>query len=667
MTKSYAPARWGLTDMCGMYEVPADALQDPYILKDYLWRLQTMGWTNRKDFEEAWMALLAVCGVSVNACCGGGAGDCEDTDVDMPVLARSGSLSLSGLTGLLQQTLLSPSPGFPLASSNTKYENYTDRIRPSNAGVTSAPWIRRNHEPADPASLDFVIGNLKHGRGSTPGSPIGSSWATKLPPWTGPGESLSAERKRRLLALEVLTLHLVTEFGQAQVLHDSFISFRRNYLNLEDELVVPYLVLGLSGTTAVLAAKSIGNYEKGKLGEFPEPTSAESAGWEVMKECVTVSLRGIPIACQVFGLKACQSLMQTKWAKLVFMSVFPILPDYLRLNLIGASMAGSYLNEHHVKTVWETAFKLLQEFSGLMADSDLQTQIHVVCLEVISSVERISPPILSLMQGVLRLADVRTLDIATRDLLIKVCSRHFGRIPLSVAVPMSGVQLVLLETYESLQSESCSDIAKEHVSDEIALVAQEWVNHIFARLGTRSSREALEWARILPRLPDTLIPTSELVNKLLSEFISSKQGNVESVARVLVQILRKISTDEAIEWCLLSVGAFLQRSPLPVALWFVTTLLLGARVALRQRDDPTETILAILLEWHLSRSPENFKLGDFWIVYISVSSFLTLLDAKEKVDMVASAFASVCVDRDPEDDEFMPSLTRLLTVIKQNL
>lgn len=34
---------------------------------------------------------------------------------------------------------------------------------------------------------------------------------------------------------------------------------------------------------------------------------------------------------------------------------------------------------------------------------------------------------------------------------------------------------------ETLQSESCADIAKEHVGNEISLVAQEWVNHVFSR------------------------------------------------------------------------------------------------------------------------------------------------------------------------------------------
>jgi hypothetical protein len=56
------------------------------------------------------------------------------------------------------------------------------------------------------------------------------------------------------------------------------------------------------------------------------------------------------------------------------------------------------------------------------------------------------------------------------------------------------------------------------------------------RLGTRSAKEAEEWARILPNLPEKLIPASELVNKLLSEFISSKQGHVVSVARVLMRV-----------------------------------------------------------------------------------------------------------------------------------
>jgi hypothetical protein len=60
-----------------------------------------------------------------------------------------------------------------------------------------------------------------------------------------------------ILKAKVLTLDLVTDFGQAQVLHDSFVSFKRTYGNPEDELVVGYLVTGLARTTTILASRSV--------------------------------------------------------------------------------------------------------------------------------------------------------------------------------------------------------------------------------------------------------------------------------------------------------------------------------------------------------------------------------------------------------------------------
>jgi hypothetical protein len=113
------------------YDVPTDALHDPEILKDYLWRLQLLGWTNRTDFEESWMALLAVIGGCVSASGGGGAGSGDATSGMFPegapspaeaaVLARAGALGIAGLAGLLRQTMLLPFPGFSFASHSSRF------------------------------------------------------------------------------------------------------------------------------------------------------------------------------------------------------------------------------------------------------------------------------------------------------------------------------------------------------------------------------------------------------------------------------------------------------------------------------------------------------------------------------------------------------------------
>ena len=65
-----------------------------------------------------------------------------------------------------------------------------------------------------------------------------------------------------ILKAMVLTLDLVTDFGQAQVLHDSFISFKKTYGYPEDELVVGYVVTGLARTTTILASRSVRPYSQ---------------------------------------------------------------------------------------------------------------------------------------------------------------------------------------------------------------------------------------------------------------------------------------------------------------------------------------------------------------------------------------------------------------------
>ena len=78
-------------------------LQEVEILKQYIWRINTLGWTSKAQFEETWMCLLSVLNVSKD----------DLTNEEVAALSQSTSLVVTALTSLLVNTLALPVAGVP--------------------------------------------------------------------------------------------------------------------------------------------------------------------------------------------------------------------------------------------------------------------------------------------------------------------------------------------------------------------------------------------------------------------------------------------------------------------------------------------------------------------------------------------------------------------------
>ncbi|KAK3589444.1 hypothetical protein CHS0354_020780 [Potamilus streckersoni] len=84
--------------------LPIDFLQDKEVLKEFIFRIISIGWISRHEFEETWMSLLGV----LNP----GTGLEEGTSPEEEIERSQGMvLTVRAITAMLVQTLLVPCPG----------------------------------------------------------------------------------------------------------------------------------------------------------------------------------------------------------------------------------------------------------------------------------------------------------------------------------------------------------------------------------------------------------------------------------------------------------------------------------------------------------------------------------------------------------------------------
>ncbi|XP_035205481.1 huntingtin-like [Stegodyphus dumicola] len=114
------PILWQLRwcpEFCGSLKTsvpppPGEYLQDRDVLKQYIYRINLLGWTSRQQFEETWMALLGVLSATP-------VDDVDGKEEDQERI-RTSCLAVKSITSLLLQTLLLPQPGNPQNSTYLK-------------------------------------------------------------------------------------------------------------------------------------------------------------------------------------------------------------------------------------------------------------------------------------------------------------------------------------------------------------------------------------------------------------------------------------------------------------------------------------------------------------------------------------------------------------------
>ncbi|GFT39474.1 huntingtin [Nephila pilipes] len=606
-------------------------LQDRDVLKQFIYRINLLGWISRQQFEETWMALLGVLSATP-------VDDIDGKEEDEERI-RTSCLAVKSITSLLLQTLLLPQPGNPqnsyfllqprdkpLAFQHTKcgkklmcvrlpihsalqkllrFERYEEQI----LNVNTERIASLDSYSLSQVSLEYL--NAAAGLVEDNEDLDGSASSNSSPLSTNVGGIASFQLREQCLTAVGLDIHsclhflldlysqwlspqtcpytpltLLTEVTKSVVaLSDIFMEKTQfewmldTFLEVqiihpaEDEVIAQYLIFGICKAVAVLGI--------------------EQDILDKLKKLLELSLKSTYLPTKISSLHGLLYLLEQGGGD----ESFPLLPtatEYILKHLDTTdSSKPCNDNEDHILILWAVTFYIMENYQEEISE-EFSQKIYQICLNVCGSSEECvsSAVYLTVLHGLERLLVAEILTGKEANVLLKLTVDRIrsGTPVFSMAALGFFLSCMYIGKSTNMWSnELVPDVSKppdrsqasgKQMDSEFLLVAMERVTTLFDKIKKAYPFEAEIVCEILPGFLMEFFPVQEILNKIITEFLSSQQPHPQLMAKVIFEVfqyLHKQSQEEVIhEWVLLSLSNFMQRSPLSMAIWSLSCFFVSA-------------------------------------------------------------------------------------------
>ncbi|GBL79207.1 Huntingtin [Araneus ventricosus] len=611
---------------------PGEYLQDRDVLKQFIYRINLLGWISRQQFEETWMALLGVLSATP-------VDDIDGKEEDQERI-RTSCLAVKSITSLLLQTLLLPQPGNPqnsyfliqprdkpLAFQHTKCGKKLmcvrlpihtalqkllrfERLEEQILNVNTERTATSGSYSLSQVSLEYL--NAAAGLIEDNEDLDGSASSNSSPLSTSVGGIASFQLREQCLTAMGLDIHsclhflldlysqwlspqtcpytpltLLTEVTKSVValsdifmektqfewMLDTFLEVQRIH-PAEDEVIAQYLIFGICKAAAVLGI--------------------EQDILDKLKKLLELSLRSTYLPTKISTLHGLLYLLEQGGGD----ESFPLLPtatEYILKHLDAAdSLKPCNDNEDHILILWAVTFYIMENFQEEISEEEFSQKIYQICLNVCGNSEECvsSAVYLTVLHGLERLLVAEILTGKEANVLLKLTVERIrtGTPVFSMAALGFFLSCMYIGKSTNMWSnELVPDISKtsdrshttgKQMDTEFLLVAMERVTTLFDRIKKAYPFEAEIVCEILPGFLMEFFPVQEILNKIITEFLSSQQPHPQLMAKVIFEVfqyLHKQSQEEVIhEWVLLSLSNFMQRSPLSMAIWSLSCFFVSA-------------------------------------------------------------------------------------------
>ncbi|XP_063237175.1 huntingtin isoform X2 [Bacillus rossius redtenbacheri] len=592
--------------------LPVEYLQDVDLLQQLIFRVTLLGWTSRQQFEETWVSLLSVL-------------SSHQTE-NMPleeagITAQTSGLAVGAITALLVQTLLLPMPGNP----NTSRVVHQSRDKPLSH-FSCYEELKTIHEllcwklqdqelMGDGFRLEHVFqrGNLERLNNNTR---FGYSQVCLEYLWTGarilgedgaPGGRMSGTvsgaclEREQCLAASGLDLHsclhflldlysqwtllqsrtplrllneamcsvlsisdLFTERAQFQWMLDTCLELSRSHPP-EDEILHQYLVLGACKAAAVLGM--------------------DAEVLERVKKLVEGGLKSAFLPSRVASLHGILYLLQGCRAgpgpglSEETLQIVPLAIEYVQ-KYIDSSV--SAVSEEHQLAMWALVFYLLENVEERTTETELTPVVLQFTLA--PATYRLLPLQLRLclLQGLERLVVSKSVGGKVREQVTKLAVEQLRHSNPRVFLPALQLLLSCMYTGKSERKESSQDgeSKREDTDPELLIEAMEKTSVLFDRIKKGYPFEVELICGVLPNLLTDFFPPSEILTKVIGEFLSTQQPHPRLLAGVVFQVFERACQQSQLEllqhWVVLSLSNFTQCSPVGMATWCLTCFFISA-------------------------------------------------------------------------------------------
>ncbi|KAK7793413.1 hypothetical protein R5R35_014313 [Gryllus longicercus] len=660
--------------------LPVECLQDIDVLQQLVFRMTLLGWTSRQQFEETWMALLSVLSASPAPAT---VSEAAAPPEEAALVAQAAALAVQALTALLVQTLLLPLPGRP----GTSVLLHQPRAR----AISLLPV---NHMP--PAQLraaqELLLWPLRGpvSSGSIPSHPqhvfqrsnperinnpfnYGYSQVSLDYIWTATRmmadlvkdsskRTVSAKclEREQCLAVSGLDLHsclhflldlysqwtapqsgtplrlmsaavcsvlaisdLFTERAQFTWMLATFLELSRLH-PMEDEILHQYLVLGACKAAAVL---------------MPEPEINER-----VRRVLEGGLRSAFLPARLAGLHGILYLLQAgpiSSAGSEDGSIGHIVAsasEYIQRN-IAATSPDNGSSEEHTLLLWALIFFVLEaqaEEHGPETEGN-QAILHTV-LNSATAPNLLWSTHVTLLQGLERLVAVRAVGSQVAEQVSQLAVEKLRDSNPARSLP--ALQLLLTCMYTEKPIVAAHEV--KQMDPEELIHTMEKTSALFDRIKRGYPSEVAMLCSVLPSLLTDFFPPSEMLSKVVGEFLSPQQPHPRLLATVVFQVFERASQQAQLpllqDWVVFSLSNFTTCSPIAMATWCLTCFFISA--------SPNPWLRALFP--HVQSRIGRLEYEDRKLLCVAAADFYNhLRDEKQKQTFVSTFQAAAHMQQTP--------------------
>ncbi|XP_028391517.1 LOW QUALITY PROTEIN: huntingtin-like [Dendronephthya gigantea] len=588
--------------------LPIDILREKDVLQDFVLRVHSIGWISRQQFEETWAALLGVLSSPLSP-----EQTSREEDIDS---VKSGCLALQCITALLLQTTLCPSPGNPSIGTNLHTSRQKELpFLDSRAGkkLSTVRKIVEDHfiqqcpqsstwqtnvdgEKLYGGNIERVSGLQSYSLGQIC---ISSLQSQCVPVDTGEFSETNATSTNStqekidvrscvqflmelfeqwvspytqpktplmLLTQSVKSLLIISDLfvdsAQYEWMLSELLDLCQNYLN-EDEILMQYLLPALCKALAVLKMEGV----------IPE---------KVVKIMET-AFKAPHVPLQVSGLYGALYLLESHTTSVTNL-VIPLVTDYV-LKVSALVTDSSVFGEHRLLATLSISFYMLEHYGNEIPDLEFKGNFLTTVLTMASSGDENIPLHLyhAIIRGLERLVVSFSLSREDSDSLVKFSVDRLAMRNPQKAISALGLLLTCM--YTGKEGDRPGGLFSENApvdtpTDDVLLLALERVTALFDRIRKGFRSEAKLVSEILPIVLSDFFSPTDMMNKVIGEFLSSQQPYPELMACVLYKVcehlISKGQQSSVKDWILLSLSSFTQRPPLGMAVWSFTCVFIAA-------------------------------------------------------------------------------------------
>ncbi|KAL3864910.1 hypothetical protein ACJMK2_006556 [Sinanodonta woodiana] len=605
--------------------LPIDFLQDKEVLKEFIFRIISIGWISRHEFEETWMSLLGV----LNP----GTGLEEGTSPEVEIERSQGMmLTVRAITAMLVQTLLVPCPGNPVNGTydvqprdkplgflhtrcgkkltvirgivEQEVQHLTchrySRFGSSNSGRDGQDKLKYmfdNNLEREPGMEDYSLGQIcvesiwsvvgalepVMSESDTTDSMESPSHDTAIKPQQQVPPAQGQTSRDHTSSLAGLDVHSCLQF---------LLDLYGQWLPPGASPKPPLMLLNEIVKSVVCLSDLFAEREQFEwmLDTLFETYKAHPGEDEITLQYLNI---GICKAAAVVGVDAATA------EKLI--------------KIIDAGLRSTHLSSR-VNTLYGILYLLeagMPDVNKLLVPlaTDFLLKNLLAVSTASSSEDSVSTGLyLAILKGLERLLLTDVLSAQDADAIVKLSvdrlcmpspQRALAALGLLFTCMYSGKQYEQYSPRPRDQDPMYFNLEDQAVmleDPESLILAMERVTVLFDRIKKGYPHEARVISRILPSFLADFFPPQDIMNKVIGEFISSQQPYPQLIARVVFQVFSNLHQQRQHsllrDWVMLSLSNFTQRTPVAMAIWSLTCFFISAS---------TNDWLRALLPYVLSR------------------------------------------------------------------